>query len=47
MRRRHISERGADIALGITLLLACVGIFAIVKWTVAFIAALFTAAVMG
>lgn len=44
MRRRHISERTADIVLGIILILACVGIFAITKWTVAFIAALLSAA---
>ena len=47
MRRRHISERGADIALGIMLLLACVGIFALVKWTVAFVAALLSAAMFA
>lgn len=44
-RRRHVSERTADVALGIGLLLACVGILSIVKWVVAFCAMLFTAAV--
>lgn len=44
MRRRRISERQADAALGVALLLACVGILAIAKWVVAFCAAILTAA---
>lgn len=43
-RRRRISERQADVALGIGLLLACVGIFATAKWIVAFCAAILSAA---
>lgn len=38
MRRRRISERQADVALGITLILACIGIFSATKWVVAFCA---------
>lgn len=38
MRRRRITERQADVALGVALLLACVGIFALAKWVVAFCA---------
>lgn len=33
---RHISEREADIAMFVLILLACVGIFTIAKWAVAF-----------
>lgn len=47
MRRRHISERGANIAMGVMLALACVGILTVTKWVAAFVAALFTAAVAG
>ena len=35
-RRRHISERDANIAMFILLLLACVGIFTIARWVVEF-----------
>lgn len=35
-RRRHISERDANIAMFILLLLACVGIFTLAKWVVSF-----------
>ena len=35
-RRRHISERDADIAMAILLLLACVGIFTAVRWVIEF-----------
>ena len=44
MRRRRISERQADVALGVTLLLACIGIFATAKWVVAFCAMLLSGA---
>lgn len=43
-QRRRISERQADVVLGITLLLACIGIFATAKWVVAFCAMLLSAA---
>lgn len=33
---RHISEREADIAMFVLILLACVGIFTLAKWVVAF-----------
>lgn len=36
MRRRHISERQADVAMLVLIVLACVGIFTVVKWAVAF-----------
>lgn len=35
-RRKRVSEREADIAMFILLLLACVGIFTLVKWVVSF-----------
>ena len=35
---RRVTERQADVALGITLVLACIGIFATAKWVVAFCA---------
>jgi len=47
MSRRHISERDANVAMAVLLLLACVGVGAIVRWVAAFVAALFTAAVAG
>ena len=43
-RKRRVSERQADVALGVALILACVGIFAIVRWTAAFCAMIFTGA---
>lgn len=33
---RRISEREADIAMLVLILLACVGIFTLAKWAVAF-----------
>lgn len=36
MSRRHISERDADIALFVLIILACVGIFTITRWVVSF-----------
>ena len=35
-RRRRVSEREADIAMFILLLLACVGIFTLARWVVSF-----------
>lgn len=43
-RRRRVSERQADVALGVALILACVGIFATAKWVVAFCAMLLSGA---
>lgn len=47
MSRRHISERDANVAMAVLLLLACVGIGAIVRWAAGFAAMLFAAAVAG
>jgi hypothetical protein len=44
MRRHRLSERQADVALGITLVLACIGVFAATKWVVAFCAMLLSGA---
>lgn len=41
---RRVTERQADVALGITLVLACIGIFAATKWVVAFCAMLLSGA---
>lgn len=46
MSRRHISERDANVAMAILLLLACVGIATVTRWVVAFVTAIFTAAAM-
>lgn len=46
MRRRRITERQADVALGIALLLACVGVFAIVRWVTAFCAMIVAGAML-
>lgn len=42
--RRRMSERQADVALGIALALACIGIFAVVRWVTAFCALIVTGA---
>ena len=41
---RRVTERQADVALGITLVLACIGIFATAKWVVAFCAMILSGA---
>ena len=41
---RRVTERQADVALGIVLLLACVGILTTAKWVVAFCAMILSGA---
>lgn len=43
-RRRHVTERQADVIMFVLLMLACVGIFAAVRWAVAFFAAILAGA---
>lgn len=47
MRRRHISERDADVAMLVLLILACVGIFTVTKWAVAFWVSLISSVMLG
>ena len=35
-RRRRVSEREADVAMFVLILLACVGILTLAKWVVSF-----------
>lgn len=47
MKRRHISEREADVAMFVLLILACVGIFTVTKWAVAFWVSLISSVMLG